>query len=86
MNLLAQRLAVDELHRDEIHTLPLADLINVRNVRVVKRGSRLCFLFEPPHAIFVRSQFGRQDLQSDFAVQPRVFSKMHFTHSAFAKL
>jgi len=82
MNLLTQGGAIDEFHRDEIHTLALTDFINVRDVWVVKRSSGLCFLFEPPHAIFIRSEFSRQDLQSDFAMQARVFSKIHFTHPA----
>ena len=64
----------------------LANLVGVRDVRMIESSGSLCFLFEPPHAIFVRSQFGRQDLQSDFAVQPRVFSKIHFIHSVRADL
>jgi len=67
-------------------TPPLSPIVGVRDVRMIESSGSLCFLFEPPHAIFVRSQFGRQDLQSDFAVQPRVFSKIHFTHSARADL
>ena len=34
MYLLAQRFTLDEFHRDEIHAFSLANLVDVRDVRV----------------------------------------------------
>src|SRR5438105_3185022 len=37
INLFAQREAVDILHRNEMHTLVLADFVDVRDVRMIER-------------------------------------------------
>ena len=46
MNLLAQRDAVNELHGDKFGTVVLANLIDVRDVRMIECRGRLCFTDE----------------------------------------
>src|SRR3989441_10215437 len=82
----AQRLAVDELHRDEVRPIALADLIDVSDVRMIERGRGLSLLCESPHPILIRSQLHRQNLQRDFAFEFRVLRQIHLTHSARADL
>src|SRR2546421_10830727 len=60
MNLLAQGGAIDEFHRDEVRTLALANLIDVRDVRMIECRCSRRFLFETPHSILVRSNFSRK--------------------------
>ena len=38
VDLLAERDAFDELHRDEVRSVALTDFINVRDVRMIERG------------------------------------------------
>ena len=68
MNLLAQRDAVDKLHRDEVHAIVLADLIDVRDVRMIERGRGLRLLNEAAHAILIGGNFGGKNLQRDLAM------------------
>ncbi len=59
MDLFAQGEAVDKLHRDEVHAIVLADLINVSDVRMIERGGGLSLLRESPHAILIGRKVGR---------------------------
>src|SRR4030095_7411828 len=44
MDVFTERLTIDELHRDEIHSIRFADLVNMRNVLMIERGGCLGFL------------------------------------------
>ena len=59
MNQLTQRDAIDKLHGDEMHGLIVADLIDVRDIRMIEGRRGHCFLFEPAHAITMRGEFRR---------------------------
>src|SRR5256886_16968049 len=85
-NQFAQRLAVDMFHRDEVRAIVLADLIDMSNVRVVKRRRSFSFANEPLHSVAIRGHFGRQNLQSNLAIELRVMRQINFTHSARANL
>src|SRR6266542_5197517 len=84
MNAFTQRLAVDEFHRDEVLSLKFINLINVSDVRMIKRGSRFRLTNEPLHAITVRSKIGRKNLQGYFPVEFRIVPFVHLAHSALA--
>ena len=58
----AQRQAVDKFHRDEVRAIVLADLIDVSNVRVVKRRGGFSFANEPLHSVAIGGNFRRQNL------------------------
>src|SRR5712692_11592559 len=84
VSVLAQRLPIDELHRDEVHTVSFTDFIDVRDVRMVQRSGGLCFLLKAAQSIFVLRQLGGKYLESDFAMQPRIIRQINLTHSARA--
>src|SRR5439155_16070830 len=85
-NQFAQRLAVDMFRRNEVRTIVLADIIDMSNVRVVKRRRGFSFPNEPLHSVAIRGHFRRQNLQRNFAIQLCIMRQIHFTHSALANL
>ena len=68
MDLLAQSLSVDILHRDEMNAFALADLVDVRDVRMIQGGRSHGFLIKAPHSILVRSEIRGQNFQCDLAM------------------
>ena len=68
MDLLAQRDAVDELHRDELHAIVFANLMDVRDVPMIERCRGLRLLNEAAHAILIGCNFGGKNLQPDLAM------------------
>src|SRR5215471_3498259 len=86
MSHFAQRLPIDELHRDEVHAVALTDLVNVRNVGVIERRGGGGLLLEAAHSISIGSKVGRQYFQRDFAVQASILSQINLTHPAYADL
>ena len=63
----------------------LADLVNVRDVWMIECGGGLRLLLKAAHSILISSNFGRQNLQRDFAMQPHVFRQINFAHATFAE-
>ena len=62
MNRFAQRLTVDKLHRNEMHSTALTDFINVRDVRMIECRRGLRFLDKPTHPILISGNIGSQHL------------------------
>ena len=85
VNLFPQGLAVDKLHCDEVRAVSFANLVDVRDVRMIEGGRRFRFLDETAHAVLVRSKVSRQNLQCDFPIEPRVLRQVNFTHPTCAK-
>ena len=83
-NDLAERLAVDQFHRQQQPAAVLLDRVDGDDPRVVEGGDRLGLAFEPFTRRRVRSEGGRKDLQRNPAVQPGVVGEEHLSHSAFA--
>jgi hypothetical protein len=50
---LSQSEAVNELHRNEVRSLALTNLIYMRDVRMVEGSRGRRFLFESPHPISI---------------------------------
>ena len=86
MNFLAQRHAVNKLHRNEVHAVSFTNFIDVSDVRMIERRRSFGFLDKPSHSILIRSQFSRQNLQRHLAFELRVLRQIHFAHSTFADL
>ncbi len=86
MDLLVQSITVNVLHSDEVGAISLTNLVDVGDVRMIKRGSRARLLIEAPHSLLIRGNLGRQKLQRDFAMQPRVFGQINLAHPTLANL
>src|SRR5205085_6364243 len=82
----AQRLALDELGRDEMGRICFVDLVDGENIWMVEGRCRLGFLHEPIHAAAIRGNVTGQNLQRDFASELGVLSKINFTHATRADL
>src|SRR5438132_1339703 len=85
VDLIAQSVAVNVLHGDEMYTFALTDFVDVRDVRMIERGGGGGLLLETAHSISISSNFGRQNLQRDFAMEPQVFRQINFAHATFAE-
>src|SRR5262245_21370231 len=57
-----------------------ADLVNGEDVGMVETGRRARFLFEPADALLLLCEGGGQQLERDFAAEPRVFGQINFAH------
>ena len=68
MDLIAEGFPIDELHCDKVSAVALADFINMRYVRMIEGCGRLCFADKAVHPIAIRSNLGRQNLQSNSAI------------------
>ena len=82
---LAQVLALDVLHGDEVRPVVDADVVDVRDVRVVegRGGARLAL--EPLAVDLVDGQLRGQHLDRDGAVEPRVPRPVDLPHAAGAR-
>ena len=83
-DLLAQRFALDVLHRDVGPAFVFADFINRENVWMVQRRSGACFLKETATAIVLRDVLGREQFQRHDALQFVVVSFVDRAHAAGA--
>ena len=83
---LAELVTADQLHRDERHTLGLADFVDHRDVRVLdqRRGPR--FLEHPLAADTIVHEILGQDLERHLAPQVQVARAIHHAHAAAADL
>ena len=80
-----QRLAGDILHGDIQLAIRLIDIVNMNNVRVIERRSRLGFLHETPAPIPVGHRLRQQHLERHVAVQVAVAGLVHRAHPAFSQ-
>ena len=80
-----QRLAVDQLHDDVRDGIDLSDLVDGHDVRVVQSGGGSRLPLEPLQASRIRRQPGRQDLDGDLALKPRVPGPVNLPHPAGAE-
>ncbi len=82
---LRERLAADELHRDEVQAGVAVDLVDRDDVRMVEGGRRLGFAGEAFAAEGVGEPFG-EDLQGDVAIEAGVAGAPDDAHAAFSGL
>ena len=83
---MLQRRPVEELHDEERAAVLLADVVDGADVGVIqrRRGPRLAA--ESGQRLGIVGEVGRQELQRDEALQPRVLGFVHDAHAAAAQL
>jgi hypothetical protein len=64
-NTVLQCFAVEELHRNEVLAVLLADVMDGTDVGMIQCGRGLCFAAETFERSSVVEHFGRQEFQSD---------------------
>src|SRR5258706_15656841 len=69
MDFLAQRLAVNELHRDKVSAVALSNLVHVRDIRMIERRGRLRFPNKTFHAIAIRGDVGGKNLEGNSTIE-----------------
>src|SRR5262245_12447439 len=82
---LPQRLAVDELRRDELTAVGIAGFVNRENARMIEGGRCGGFLPEPPDAVLVVGVCAGENLQRDVAAKPRITGAIHLANAAMAE-
>jgi hypothetical protein len=86
LNAPAQRLALEELHRDEVPAFVDADVIDRADVRMVQRRCDARFAQEPLDILRRHAGTVGQELERDMASKPRVLGFIDDAHSARAQL
>ena len=82
---IAQRLALDELHRDVGKRARGADLVDRDDVGMVERRHRSGFLLEAPDPVGLGGHRLGQDLEGHVAAEPRVVRPVDLPHAARAE-
>ena len=85
-NALGQVITLDELHHECATALRLFDTVDRSDVWMVQRGEDLGFALKTRQPIGIRRQRRRDDLDGDFALQPRVRRAIDLAHAAGADL
>src|SRR6266478_6282515 len=85
-NTVLQGFAVEELHRDELLTVLLTNVINCADVRVVQCRCGLRFATKAFQSSGIVKHFWRQELQRHGSMKPRVFRFVNNAHPAAAEL
>jgi len=83
---LRERVALDQLHHEEVRAIVLFEAMDRRDVRMVQRGEQLRFSMEARKTLrVVREAFGH-NLERDLPIQLRVARSIHLSHPARADL
>jgi hypothetical protein len=82
----AQSLAVNELHRDEVRAVFVADFVDGDDVRVVQGGGGRRLALEAAQSVFALREFGGEDFERGGTAQVRVLREIDFAHPARAEL
>ncbi len=77
-----ERLAVEQLHDDELLPVVIADVVQRADVRVVERGRDARFALEALDCLRIAREVGRQHLDGDLAAEPRVLGAIDDAHAA----
>jgi hypothetical protein len=78
--------AIQKLHGNESLPVLLANVVNRANVGMVECGCSLSFALKTGEGLRVSGNVFRQEFQRDEAMQPRVLSLVHDTHSTATEL
>ena len=79
-----ERLAFDELHREEVDAVRLLDRVHAHDAGVVEGRESLGLALEALQALRVRGHLGRQHLEGDLAPELRVGGAVDLPHPAGA--
>ena len=80
-----ERLALDQLHREEQDRSGLLDRVDRDDVRMVQRGGCARFTLEPAEPIGISGKGRRQDFDRDVTAEARVAGAVHLAHAAAAE-
>ena len=81
----AEVFAFEQLRDDVARAFVMADIVNGEDVRMVQGGRGERFLFKAAKPVFIGRKRGRQELDGDVAIQPRVARAIDFSHPAGAQ-
>src|SRR5580698_2991965 len=82
---VVQILAIEKLHRDELHALRLAQVVNPDHVAMGNLRREQQFLFETGQNLGIRSHLRTDDLQGYGSIYLAVGSLVHSPHAAFSE-
>ena len=82
LELLAERTAAHELHRDVGKTVLLAEGVDLHDVGIVEASRGLRLALEAPHEVGILAVPLQHDLQRDLTVEHRVRRKVDVAHAA----
>ena len=77
----AQGLALDQLHGDVDVPVGFADLVDRADVRMIELRRQPRLAQQPRARRGIGERRGRQDLERDVAVEPRVTGPVHLAHA-----
>jgi hypothetical protein len=83
-NHAVERLALDQLHREEVDAVGLFDRMERHDVRMIERGGGPRLSLETFEALRIAAHVGRQDLEGHRASEPGVRGAVDLTHAAGA--
>ncbi len=85
-NALGQRLALEQLHDDEVPALVLGNLMDGANVRMIQSGSGARFALEPLEGLGIILHVRRKEFQRHVAAEDQVLGFIDDSHSTSAEL
>jgi hypothetical protein len=84
-DVVRERAALDELHRDEDDALVLFDGVDGDDARMIERGDGACLALEARPAIRIAGALARKHLQRDLASELQVVGNKHLAHAALTE-
>ena len=81
-----QRLALEQLHHQEVAAVMLANVVNRADVRVVERRGGARLPAEPGDRLLVLGERLRQELECHLPAEPRVLGPIDLAHATLADL
>jgi hypothetical protein len=82
---LDERLALEHLHDEERHPLPLAHVVHRADVGVVEGGGGARLALKPRQSVRVPGQLRRENLDRHLPPEPGVLRTVDLAHAARAK-
>ena len=82
---LGKRLAVEELHDQEVGTVLRADVVEMADVRMIQRGNGAGFALETLLKFGIVGEMSGENLDGNGAIEARVFRAVHLAHAAGAE-
>ncbi len=82
---IGERLAVEELHNQEVGAVLRTDVVQMTDVRMIQRGNGTSFAFETLLEFRIGGKMSGENLDGDCAIKARVFRPVHLAHSAGAE-
>jgi hypothetical protein len=82
---LAERLALDVLHRQEAHPVGFLDRVQHHDAGMAERSHRARLALEALELLALRGRLRRQHLERDAASEPRILGEVDAPHAARAE-